>query len=183
MTTTATALMTADEFLKQHGDESGIELVDGQIVRLPMPGIEHGRVCFKVALKIGGYIDANKLGHVCINDSFVRIRPDAVRGPDVLFMSYQTLPAGQPVPKGAISPPLELVAEVRSPTDTVRAMTRKAEEYLDAGVRVALVFDPEMASVSVFRLNEFPLRLDNGDDLTLPDILPGFAVPVRQFFE
>lgn len=31
--------MTADEFLRLHGDESGIELIDGQIVRLPMPGL------------------------------------------------------------------------------------------------------------------------------------------------
>ncbi|QEL13895.1 Uma2 family endonuclease [Limnoglobus roseus] len=183
MSTATQTRMTADEFLQKHVHETGIELVDGQIVRLPMPGIKHGEVCLNVGAILRDYVKRNRLGRVCSNDSFVRIRPDAVRGPDVLFISYLTLPADQPAPKGAISPPLELVAEVRSPFDTVRAMTRKAEEYLDAGVQVALVFDPETSSVSVFRLNEFPLRLDNGDELTLPDVLHGFAVPVRQFFE
>ena len=179
------APVTADEFLRLHGDESGIELVDGQIVRLPMPGLEHGEVCFKAALIIGGHIVTNKLGRVFTNDSFIRVRsnPDAVRGPDVLFISYQTMPADLPTPKGAYSPPLELAVEVKSPTDTIRGMSRKADEYLEAGVKVVLTFDPDLASATVFRSDEWPQRLHNGDVLTLPDILPRFAVPVAKFFE
>jgi Uma2 family endonuclease len=183
VTATTPMLLTADEFLRVHGDESGIELIDGQIVRLPMPGVEHGEVCAAVTSIIRDFVKKNRLGRVCSNDSFLRIRPDAVRGPDVMFISYQALPADQPTPQGAFTPPVELVVEVRSPSDTVREMTRKAEEYNDAGVRVALVFDPETASVSIYCANEFPMRLDNGDTLTLPDVLPGFAVPVREFFE
>lgn len=183
MTTATPTLMTADEFLQQHGHERGVELVDGQLVRLPMPGFEHGEICFNVAMTIGGYVKAHKLGRVCTNDSFVRIRPDAVRGPDVLFVSYRTLPADQPRPHGAINPPLELVVEVRSPSDRLDEVFQKAQEYLAAGVVVALVFDPETESATVFRTGEIPQRYHNGDNLTLPDVLPGFAVPVRQFFE
>lgn len=179
------SLVTADEFLRLHGDESGIELVDGQIVRLPMPGLEHGAVCFKVALIIGGHIVANKLGRVFTNDSFILVRsnPDVVRGPDVLFISYETMPADVPTPKGAYSPPLELAVEVKSPTDTIRGMSRKADEYLEAGVKVVLTFDPDLAIATVFRSDEWPQRYHNGDELALPDILPGLAVPVAKFFE
>ena len=37
--------MTAEEFVKLHGDESNVELVKGRVVRYPMPGAEHGEVC------------------------------------------------------------------------------------------------------------------------------------------
>ena len=46
-TTTQPTLMTAEEFIKLHGDESCAELVKGRVVRYPMPGAEHGEVCSK----------------------------------------------------------------------------------------------------------------------------------------
>jgi Uma2 family endonuclease len=177
--------MTADEFLKQHGDESGVELVDGQVVRLPMPGLQHGEVCLNVGAILREFVKANRLGRVMSNDPFIRTRtnPDGCRGADVLYISYATLPADVPTPKGAYTPPLELVVEVRSPTNTIPELTAKANEYLDAGVQVVLILDPETASVGVFRAEELPFRLHNGDELTLPDVLPGFAAPVKRFFE
>jgi hypothetical protein len=37
---------------------------------------------------------------------------------------------------------------------------------------------------AVYRQAEgFARRVTDGDELTLPDVLPGFAVPVRRFFE
>lgn len=178
-------LMTADEFLRRHGDDAGIELIAGHPVRLPMPGFQHGEVCFNVALILGGFVKANRLGRIATNDTFVRTRtdPDGVRGADVLFISYATLPAEMPTPKGAITPPLELVVEVRSPTDSLNEMMAKALEYTDAGVTVVLLLDPDERFVAVFRANQLPKRLELTDTLTLPDVLPGFAVPVQSFFE
>ncbi len=177
--------MTADDFLRMYGDETGVELVKGQIVRLPMPGALHGEVCFKAAFIVGGYVVANKLGRVLTNDTFVKTRtnPDGCRGANVIFIGYATLPADAATPKGALTPPLELVIEVRSPSDSLNDLTLKAAEYIGAGVKVVLVLDPNLEAAAVYRVDEFPQRLHNGDELTLPDILPGFAVPVKRFFE
>lgn len=177
------ALMTADEFLRLHVHDSGIELIDGHLVRLPVPEFDHGHVCFKVSLHLGGFVVANRLGWVCTNDTFVRTRPDGVRGADLLYISYDKLPADAPRPKGAINPPLELVIEVRSPTDTLKEVTAKAMEYIAAGVQVVMLLDPEVPFVAVFRPNQLPQRFEPSDTLTLPDVLPGFAVPVASFFE
>lgn len=183
MSTAIQTDMTTDEFLRLHGDESGIELVDGQIRRIPMPGCDHGEVCANAVLVIGPHVKANKLGRVFGNDSFIRISERRCFGPDVMFVSYTTLPADQPTPIGAITPPVDLVVEVRSPSDTIGDMTDKATAYLRAGVRVVLVLDPETDSAGIFRPNELPHRYHNGDTVTLPDVLPGFAVPVGRFFE
>ena len=182
---TAQPLMTADEFAARHGDESGIELVDGHIVRYPMPTPEHGYVGMKAGFVLMEFTEPRGLGRVMGLDTFIRTKrgADTVRGADVCYVSYAQLPKAQPLPEKRFEVAPELVIEVRSPTDRVSEMTKKAEEYLDAGVKVVVVLDPGTRSAAVFRPDELPHRLDNGDELVLPDVLPGFACPVRRFFE
>lgn len=184
-TVPATQPMTGEEFLRQYGDQSGVELVDGQVVRLPMPGLVHSEVCLNAGAIIRDFVKPRKLGRVFSNDPFIRTRtdPDGYPGADVLYISYETLPADQPTPAGSYAPPLELVVEVRSPSNTVTELTRKATEYIEAGVKVVVILDPDLEAAAVFRADELPQRFHNGDTLTLPDILPGFAVPVKAFFE
>ena len=177
--------MTGDEFLRIYGDRSGYELVDGQLVELEMPGLLHGEICGNAVSVLREFVKKKKLGRICGNNSLIRTQsePDTFRGPDVLFISYETYAADLPTPKGTFTPPLELVIEVKSPSDSFNSLFEKATEYLNAGVKVVLVLDPETESAGVYRSSELPMRLHNGDELTLPDILPGFAVSVKQFFE
>ena len=180
----APALISAEEFLKLHGDVSGIELVKGRIVRLPMPGLHHGRVCFKAAFLIGDFVMHRDLGQIMTNDSFVHAgsNPDSVRGADVCYFSYARLPKDEPCPTGAAEVSPNLVVEVRSPSDRSREVQEKVDEYLEAGVDVVLVLDPSLESATVFRKTSED-RLSSRDELTLPDVLPGFGILVRKFFE
>ncbi len=43
--------------------------------------------------------------------------------------------------------------------------------------------DPNLETISIHRKNEIDVRFHNGDTVTIPDILPGFAEPVKAFFE
>lgn len=56
-------------------------------------------------------------------------------------------------------------------------------EYLKIGVLVVCVLDPEPKTAHLY----FPDQPDrtNGpeDELTFPECLPGFRVPIRQIFE
>ncbi len=184
MSVVAEPLVTAEEFIRRHGHESGVELINGRIVKLPMPGAQHGEVTNEVAFRLTEHVKRNGLGRVFGNDTFVRVRsnPDTYRGPDVCFVSFTTLSRESSIPQGPLEFPPELVVEVRSPSDSMRSTSDKAFEYLEAGVKAALVFDPATASVGVYRAGEITLRYSNGDELTVPDVLPGFAVPVKQFF-
>lgn len=177
--------ISSDEFLRLHGDESGIDLIDGQIVRYPMPGGLHGRVCVKAILLFGNYVETKKLGRVMSNDTFIRTssNPDSYLGADICYIANETLPPDLPTPTGPITPPIELVVEVRSPSNSVADMTDKATKYTRAGVKVVLVLDPQTDSAAVFRAEELPQRFHNGDVLELPEILPGFSMPVAKFFE
>ena len=177
--------VTETEFLEHYVHEDGIELIDGEIVRLPMPGSEHGEVCGNAYHYLREWIKPRKLGRVMTNDTFVRtkIDPSRFRGADVCYVSYSILPAEVPTPKSALFPPLELVVEVRSPSDSMPEMAAKALEYVEAGVAVVVVLDPNTDTASVFRSDSPIQRLQGTDDLTLPDILPGFSVRVSKLFE
>jgi Uma2 family endonuclease len=176
--------MTAAEFLRDYGQATGVELVHGKLVRLPMPGARHGKVGMKAGFLITRHVEDHGLGHVFGLDTYIRTRhdPDGYRGADVSFVPYDRLPRNA-VPEGPLEIPPDLVVEVKSPTDRWKAIRKKTEEYLEAGVKVVMVLDPELESAGVFREEEFPIRFHNGDLVTLPDVLPGFSVPVKAFFE
>lgn len=180
----ATPLMTADEFLAQYGDELGVELVKGRVVRYPMPGGKHGEVCVNAAMIVGAFVKQHGLGRAMSNDTFVQTGDDPItfRGADFIFLSYARLPKDQETPSGPVPSP-ELVVEVRLPTDRLKTLSDKAYEYLDAGVAVVLLLIPETQSAAIFRPDSLPVQLATDADLTLPDVLPGFSVPLRAFFE
>ncbi len=173
-------LLTAAEFGERHGGDYA-ELVDGIVVELPMSELFHGKICLFIGAAILHWVTEHDLGHVASNDSFVKTRtdPDTVRGPDVCYFSFERLPRG-PVPRGLQDVPPDLVVEVRSPSDRWHAVMAKTAEYLAAGVRVAIVVDADSESVSVYRDAQAPQVFGRADTLTLPDVLPGFSVPVAR---
>src|SRR4051812_30280449 len=98
------ALMTGDEFIRLHGDESGVELVKGRVVRYPMPGAEHGEVCSRANYFLTGYAIEKGSGRVMSNDTYVRTGtdPETYRGADVCFVSHARVPKEQKLPKGPL---------------------------------------------------------------------------------
>ncbi len=188
----ANPLLTAAEFLERFGHLSGVELVRGRVVwenrptrpagEQPMPRFRHGVVSYRAVRAIADFVEANRLGWIAINDTFVRTDtdPDTVRGADVLFVRFSRLPAGD-TPDDLPVPP-DLVLEVRSPTDRWNAVFIKVGEYLRAGVAVVLVVDPDSRTVSAYRDDGGQQTFREADTLTVPDVLPGFAVPVATLF-
>lgn len=180
--------MTAEEFgLKYSGQH--VEFINGEIKEVPMAGGAHGKACYRAATALGQFVDAGNLGHMFINDTFVKVPtkddPQRVYGADICFVSYARLPKNEKVPTGTIPVCPDLVVEVRSPSDTWAQVFRKVGDYLEAGVPVVLVLDPDTRTGSVYRSdNTKPQQIFNSlEVLVLPDILPGFESPVARFFE
>jgi Uma2 family endonuclease len=177
-------LMTEEGFLAVHGGDALVELLDGVVVRYPMPGRPHGYINANLAFELTTFVKQHRLGRVFINDTFVRIRrnPDRVRGADVVYVGFTKMPPGE-VKAGVIDVPPDLIGEVKSPTDSWTDVFTKAEEYFDIGVPVVLLVDPDTRTVLVCRRGQPQQTLQVTDDLTVPDVLPGFSVPVARLFE
>jgi Uma2 family endonuclease len=173
--------LSIDEFLARHAGTPGAELLQGVVKEPPMPWPKHGMIGLHIGSLIFQHATLHDLGRVASNDSFVQTGPDTVRGGDVCFWSYERLPRG-PVPKGLLPVAPDLVVEVKSASETWTDLFGKVVEYLKAGVRVVVLLDPESATASVYHPDELQRTLHNGDELSLPDVLPGFAVPVNRLF-
>ena len=180
----ASPLMTGEEFVLIDGHEQ-MALIEGVLVKEPdMPSVTHGEICLNVGGELRQFVKANKLGRVCGNDTSLRLKrnPDTVRGPDVCYFSTGRMPPGQRL-EGVTDVIPELVIEVRSPSNTWAVLLAKVALYLEAGVTAVIVVVPEDETATVYRLNEFHQTFHNGDVVELPDVLPGFAVPLKRFFE
>ena len=178
-----TRFLSAEDFTKAHDGEY-VELIDGIVVETPMPDFNHGTICSWIAYYLNQYILLRKNGRVATNDSFVKTKsnPDRVRGGDVCFLSYDRWPKGESL-KGILPVVPEIIFEVRSPSDSWRSMTAKAVEYLNADVRVVVLIDPSDQSATIFRSDEKPQTIHADGAMTIPDLLPGFSLPLASLFE
>ena len=78
----------------------------------------------------------------------------------------------------------EIVIEVRSPSDRWREIHAKVAEYLDRRRPGRLRARSRAADRPTSIIPTSPIRtLGPDDELTFPECLPDFRVPVRRFFE
>jgi Uma2 family endonuclease len=105
---------------------------------------------------------------------------ESVRAPDVAFIRAERLPNPLPQTFADLAP--DLVVEIASPNDAYTELRDKVDEWLQAGVQVVWVVDPQRRTVEVFQPNQ-PIRvLREGDTLTGDPVLPDFQLPLSELF-
>lgn len=176
-------LSSADEFFAEY-ENRRFELVRGVAKEMPMPELEHGHISSLINYFLTDFVRRNRLGRIFGNDSFIKVHdnPDSVYGPDICFISFERLPQGK-IPKGISNVIPELVVEVRSPSQRWTELITKVLDYLAAGVGAVMVVRPDREAVAVYRADADEVHFGREDILTLPDILPGFELPLGQVFE
>jgi Uma2 family endonuclease len=182
-TVEAEALLTAEEYARRPDPGYPEELVRGRIVPMTQPTRRHGQICGQSVYLLRRFLEDHDLGHVLSNDSAVITErgPDTVRGADIAFYSYARLPKG-PLPANYGPEVPELVIEVRSPSDRWPKLLAKVAEYLEAGVRVVVVLDPEPETAHLFFADRPARVLAADEEWAVPELLGDFRVPVRRFF-
>ena len=104
-----------------------------------------------------------------------------MRRPDVSFIRKERLPEG-PTSEGYIYIPPDLAVEVISPNDLAYEVDHKVVEYLDAGVALVWVINPEARTVRIHRRSGSLGWLREEDELSGEDVLPGFRCRVSKLF-
>jgi Uma2 family endonuclease len=79
--------------------------------------------------------------------------------------------------------PPELVIEVLYPSDRWVDVLEKVLEYLKVGVLVVCVLDPKSETAHLYYSDQPDRILSLDDELTFPECLPGFRIPVKSFFQ
>ena len=176
-------LITAEEYLLHADSGRPTELVEGIIRAMNPPGFRHGQICNTIGRLLGNFVDEHECGRVVSNDSGVITRrdPDTVRGADVAYYSYETVPRDH-TPEGYPPGPPDIVFEVLSPSDQRSGIDQKVDEYLQAGVAVVCVVDDRGKVVTIHRCEQDAQVLGEAEEMTLPGVLPGFVVAVSKLF-
>jgi Uma2 family endonuclease len=180
MSTVDAKPITAAEFL-QMPDMGRCELIRGKIVTMNPPGWRHGRIGSRIDFLVNIYLEDHDIGRTAILDTGVvtEREPDTVRGADVMYHSYQRLPK-EKEPDDYPELPPEIIWEVRSPGDREKKVLKKIAEYLNAGVLVVCVVDPQRRCFTTYYPDQPEHRIGAGEVWTAPDILPGFEMPVER---
>ena len=182
MATAVESTLTPDDLLQMADDGRVYELVDGQLVEKNMGtesswigGEIHGRLREQQAQGAGWAIPS-EAGYTCFPDD-----PDKVRKPDASFILRGRL-LGERLPRGFCSIRPDLAAEVVSPNDLFSAVLDKVAEYLEAGVRLVWVANPDHRTIHIYRADGTTSLLRENDELTGEDVLPEFRCRVGDLF-
>ena len=158
------------------------ELVDGTLVEKPM-GANESEISCMIIYHILAFVLNRKLGIVLGEAGMLRLKPGLVRVPDVSFISWDRFPdrkrSDDPIP--ALAP--DLAVEVLSKSNTKAEIERKLNEYFEAGTRLAWIVDPKKKTVRVYTSAATFTTLSGAEALDGGDVLPGFRLPLTDFFE
>jgi len=158
------------------------ELVEGVLVEKTMGSVE-SLLTVELLIALGAFVKRNRLGIVMGADGMMRLMPGLVRIPDISFTSWDRLPGRRAfrTPISDCAP--DLAIEVLSKSNSKREMDRKLREYFQAGVRLVWCVDPKTRTARVCAGPKAMTRLDGDGTLDGGEVVPGFALPLRELFE
>lgn len=141
------------------------------------PGGEHGEIQTSTATVLKIY--AREHGGRVMTESgiYTEESPDTIRGPDVLYYAPGRLEGKH---TGYLRLPPDLVVEVISPDDRSAEIEAKVSEYLARGVKRVWVLYPDPRTLYVHGAGV--RKLQANEELTDPEVLPGFRCLVEDFF-
>lgn len=122
------------------------------------------------------------LGKVFSSSTLFELPGGGRRSPDAAWIELSRWNALTPEQrKGfpAIAP--DFVMEVRSPTDDLPTLHEKMQEYLDSGVRLGWLFNPQDQQVEIYWQGHSPEVRPLPTTLSGEPVLPGFVLPVARF--
>ena len=182
MSTTSTALMTAEEFMNLPDNDLRHELINGELITMPPPGLPHGRMTLRLAASLMQFVLDHELGEVYDYSGFhLTVNPDTVLGPDIAFISKQRLEEVGQVEGYLLGPP-DLAVEVLSPGDRPGKVNKKIALYSSSRTKQVWIVNQKHKTVTVYRSETDKTTFSESDNLEAQDLLPGFRLSLDWIF-
>jgi len=157
-----------------------VEMVDGKIIVMGLSDYVSEEIIATLARLLGNWVIPRQLGRVTGSSAGFKL-PNAtkdLRGPDVSFVSADRMRRS---PRDFADLVPDLMVEVKSKSDRIKPLEEKLLQFLELGTQVGMLIDPDKQTVTIyFRDDRQPVVLGNGDAIALPELLPGFEVPVSE---
>lgn len=102
-----------------------------------------------------------------------------LRSPDVSFVRAEEL---KKTKRDFVELVPDLMVEIKSKSDRIKPLEKKIQLFLQLESTVGMLIDPDKLTVTVYRINQTPVVMQNGDTLTLPDLLPGWELAISELW-
>ncbi|WP_341530979.1 Uma2 family endonuclease [Nostoc sp. UHCC 0302] len=175
------------EQLQTEYPEWQMELVEGKIIVSSPSDYEAAEIGSRLVAFLNIWVMSRKLGRVTgFSAGFIlpNIEEDDpekrnLRSPDVSFIKADRL---KKTKRDFVELVPELMVEIKSKSDRIKPLEEKIQLFLQLGSVVGILIDPDKLTVTVYRLNQAPVMLQNGNTLTLPDLLPSWELAVSELW-
>ncbi len=166
------------------GEDASYELIRGELYEMAPTKFVHMAVAGQFVAAFVRYSDAKMPGRVLVGEGGFSLEssPDSLVAPDVAFIRAERWSLQEDQQDWGRVPP-DVAVEVKSPSNTRQEIARKVEVYLASGVPLVLVADTDRKTISAHTKDGRVRVYHVGEDLDGGDVLPGFRVPVAEFFE
>lgn len=182
--------MPMDEFIRQF-DEAPFELIDGERILIVPPVAIHVVILKIIYGALYRYEQMTGIGVAFTEAPFVLAdTSNWVKGsrvPDTMFYLAERWTAYITAVLDWYSKPFvfvpDLCVEIISANDNYADVEAKVDRYLADGVRLVWVVDPYNRTVAVYAPGSDQItRLSGDSTLSGSDLLPGFALPLKDIF-
>lgn len=185
LTATTTKKMTLEEFEEYVATHDGrCELIDGEVQLMSPTNYRHGILVHRFSRAVGNFVADHDLGVVLAGEPGFITNPDpqkpSVRAPDVAFIRKERAPGRETRGFAPVAP--DLCVEVLSPSDGASEVLRKVAMWLEFGARLVWVADDESRTVTAYGPGGRARVYRDTDTLDGGEVLPGFALPLRELF-
>jgi len=167
------------EKLQAEHPDYRMELVEGSIIVMSPSGYESEEVAFEFGAQLRNWVKPHKLGRVTGSSAGFNLPNSDLRAPDVSFVLAERL---RKSPRSFAELAPDLMVEVKSPSDSLKSLRKKIEDFLTLGTRIGILINPEKHIVEVYRLGQDVVILGDGDILTIPDLLPGWELAIADLW-
>jgi Uma2 family endonuclease len=180
----STLQLTAEQFynLCVTNPEQPLELTaQGALIVMPPVGGESGRRELKLGAQLFAWNEATELGEVFSSSTIFKLPLGSQRSPDAAWVErsrWQALTPAEREQFPSLAP--DFVIELHSRTDSLADLQAKMLEYLDNGVRLGWLINPQQQQVEIYRMGRAVSVLQNPTTLDGEDILPGFTLDLTK---
>jgi Uma2 family endonuclease len=161
------------------GLDYSLELEDGRLSIVGPSDIVSSEIGCTLIRLLGNWVYPRRWGRV-FDSAGGFILPDTnLKAPDVSFVRAARL-LQSPRYFGELVP--DLVVEIKSQSDRIQPLVKKVKRFIELGAIVGLLIDPDEKTVTLYRANGEPIVLDNDRILTIPELFPGWELPISDLW-
>ena len=167
------------EKLQYENPNLKFELQDGEIIVMSPSDYLSEEVGGELLSILRNWVKSRGLGRITGSSAGFILPNGNLLAPDVAFVCAAKLKES---PRSYAEVVPDLVVEVKSKSDRLKKLKQKIEQFIELGVGVAILIDPDTHQLQIYRQNANPVELGDNDTLTIPELFPGWEIKVKDLW-